>query len=167
VVHEDHVLCVMFCGSQLERYFMRAGFSKSVSSVTSSNGYEMSVNIISEGVSLGCSIGSPTVVASNSELGASIRQCKCRNILYQTLVMFTHRFGPQSTPDFMCNQPRKPCRSNPTVQLIIPKRMSVPRGPNVLDFTVLPNASVVCLESDSGPSVSFDEQDETDPNVLQ
>ena len=61
---------------------------------------------------------------------------------------------------------QKPCYSNPIVQFIIPERMTVLRGPDVLDFIVLPNAFVVCLESDSGPSVSFDEQDEKNPNML-
>jgi hypothetical protein len=39
----------MFRGSQLKRYFARAGSSKSVSTATSSSGHETSANIISEG----------------------------------------------------------------------------------------------------------------------
>jgi hypothetical protein len=150
---------------------MRAGSSKSVSTTTSSDGYETSINIVSEGVSIGCSIGSPIVVASSSESGASMSTVQMREYPASD-PYYVH--PPLRTPnrackslDSMYNQPYKPRHSNPIVQLIIPERMSVPRGLDVLEFTVLSNASKVCLESDNGPSMSFDEQVETDPDVLE
>jgi hypothetical protein len=117
---------------------MRAGSSKSVSTTTSSDGYETSINIVSEGVSIGCSIGSPIVVASSSESGASMSTVQMREYPASD-PYYVH--PPLRTPnrackslDSMYNQPYKPRHSNPIVQLIIPERMSVPRDPDVLEW---------------------------------
>jgi hypothetical protein len=59
----------MFRGSQLERYFARAGTSKSAITATSSSGHETSAKIISEG---SITQNTPIVIGSSSESNGSL-----------------------------------------------------------------------------------------------
>jgi hypothetical protein len=68
------------------------------------------------------------------------------------------------TPHSVCNQPRKKRRSNPAVVLLMHERLGVPQ---TIDETQAFTAHVVELSSESGPSIFVDDQEETDPEVLE
>jgi hypothetical protein len=68
----------------------------------------------------------------------------------------------------VCNQPRKnACRANPDVKLIIPQRLNVPQKPTMIDLSQSSRVSIIELKSNSGAFCSWDDQEETEPNVLE
>jgi hypothetical protein len=147
----------MFRGSNLERYFSRVGASKSSSiDVSSSFAHE-----ISEGFIDGSMGGGHVVTSLSSGTGPREYPVDDPRYIVQPKGPIMHACD---TPHSVCNQPRKKRRSNPAVVLLTPERLSVPQ---TCHETQTFTAPVVELSSDSGPSIFVDDQEETDPEVLE
>jgi hypothetical protein len=170
----------MFRGSQLERYFARAGSSKSVSTATSSSGHETSTNIISEG-SMTQNNFNPILIGSSSESTGSLP-----SVMLYPASDLRYEHPPRlvakrscKTSDSVCNQPKSRRRSNPAVKLVTSTRLRVPSTTSADHVIVLESASVdlvillesasadqILLESDSGCPSAWKDEEETDPDVL-
>jgi hypothetical protein len=74
-------------------------------------------------------------------------------------------------PYSVCNQSRKRKRSNPAIKLITLERLGVPRGIEVIDFSVpSENGPITELSSDEGDGVELcqdQNEEELDPDVQE
>jgi hypothetical protein len=159
----------MFRGSQLERYFARAGTSKSATTTTSSSGHETSANIISEG---SMTQNTPIVIGSSSESNGSLPSVMAYPASNPRYSYPPRAAAKQScdTTNSVCNQPRNRRRSNLVVKLITPDRLQVPSIACANDIIILETVStdhLILLESDSGYPSSWKDEEETDPDVLE
>jgi hypothetical protein len=163
----------MFRRSQLERYFNRAGSSKSrsKSSATSSSGHETSANLVSSRASISAN-GELILLGSSSESNASVENVREFPASDPRYVHSPRLVAKRSceTTDSICNQPRK-CRvrcSNPAITLITPERMAIPKSATVIDLSTDPLSNLVAeVGNDDGPSYAWNlDQEEQDPDVL-
>jgi hypothetical protein len=171
---------MMFRGSQLERYFARAGSSKFVSTVTSSSGHETSANIISKG-SMTQNNFNPILIGSSSESTSSLLSMMvypASDPRYEHPPRLVAKRSCE-TSDSVYNQPRSRRRSNLAVKLVTPTRLRVPSTTSADHVIVLEIASIdhvillesasadqILLESDNGCPSAWKDEEETDPDVL-
>jgi hypothetical protein len=159
----------MFRKSQLERYFERAGTSKSATTAMSSSGHETSANIISEG---SMTQNTPIIIGSSSESNGSLPSVMAypaSDLRYSHPLRAAAKRSCDTT-DSVCNQPRKCRRSNPAVKLITPDRLQVPSITCADDIIILETVStnhLIVLESDSRYPSSWKDEEETNPDVLE
>jgi hypothetical protein len=162
---------VMFCG-HLERYFSRAGASKSSwSGAIASSGDETSANLVSNHADSVSEVG-PILLGSSSESNASCEEIRMYPANDPRYVHPPRSVAKRSseTRDSMCNQPCK-CsrRANPAAKLITPEHLGVPKHLVVIDLSFPQlNSPAILLESDTTPCAMTDlSQEECDLDVLE
>jgi hypothetical protein len=159
----------MFRGWQLERYFARAGTSKSTTTTTSSSGQETSANIINEG---SMTQNTPIVIGSSSEFNGSLPSVMAypaSDPRYSHPPRAAAKWSCNTT-DSVCNQPKTADVQTPAVKLITPDRLRVPSIACANGIIILETVStdhLIVLESDSGYPSSWKNEEETDPNILE
>jgi hypothetical protein len=151
-----------------------------VSTSTSNSGHETSANIISEG-SMTQNNFNPILIGSSSE---SIGSLPSVMVYPASNPRYEHPSRPVAkrsceTSNSVCNKPRSCQRSNPVVKLVTPIRLHVPSTASADHVIVLESASVdhvillesastdqILLENDSGCPSAWNDEEETDPDVL-